>query len=110
MTYSLEEHPFFEEWRDPETGIISYILSKKIAPIQQSFYFTNSIMSSDEKWLWFYTSFPPSPKKHSTLGVVSLDPDNPQIKHFPSSTFSAASPMVGEEGDKVFYCMGNSVW
>lgn len=108
MSYNLEAHPFFEPWTDPESGVTSYILTERVAPVQQTFYFTNSGVSPDEKWLWFYTAFPPGAPK--TLGVVSLDPDNPMIRHFPGDTFSGASPMVAPEGDAVYFCLGLSVW
>lgn len=108
MALSLYEHPFFKPWKDKESGVESFILTERVAPVQQSFYFTNSSVSSNERWLWFYTAFPPS--RQRSLGVVSLDADNPIIHHFPETTFSSASPMVAEEGDAVYFCMGRHVW
>ena len=57
----IAKHPYFTEWIDPESGVRSYVLTKKLAPLQQSFYFTNSSFSADEQYLWFYAAFPPSP-------------------------------------------------
>lgn len=38
MKYSLKQHPYFKLWENPSNGIGSYILEKRIAPIQQPFY------------------------------------------------------------------------
>ena len=108
IAVTLDAHPFFEKWRDPESGVESYVLTERVAPMQQSFYFDIPGVSQDEKWLWFYAAFPPSPFR--TLAVVSLDPDEPLIRHFPEASFSSFSPMVAPEGDAAYFCMGASVW
>jgi len=108
MTFDLSQHPYFEAWTDPDSGMTSYILTERVAPLQQSFYFTNASVSADEQWLWFYTAFPPSP--HKFLGAVSLDPAYPVKFHFPQAGFTSASPLVAPSGDAVYFCMGPSVW
>jgi len=108
MTYDLSKHPFFEPWEDPETGVLSYILTERVAPIQQTFYFTNPGISRDGKWMWLYVAFPPG--DGHTLAVVSLDPDNPMIRHFPQALYTGASPMVDPEGDAVYFCARARVW
>jgi hypothetical protein len=95
--HDLSRHPYFERWRDPGSGIVSYLLKERVAPIQQTFYFTNSSVSRDEDWLWFYAGFPPN--RQQMLGCVSLDPDRPSIRLFPQAGFSTRSPMVAPEGD-----------
>jgi len=106
--FDLREHPFFESWTDPESGVESFILTERVAPVQQSFYFTNPSVSGDERWLWFYAAFPPAP--YRSLGVVSLDPAKPFVRHFPGAAFSDASPMVAKEGDAIYFCSQESVW
>ena len=103
----LSEHPFFEPVADPVSGVVTWVLTRRVATTQQSFYFTNAAISADEKWLWFHTGFPPNPQR--ALGVVSLDPSNPAIHHFPRAGFSSESPMVAESGDAVYFCCGPSV-
>ncbi|MEI7833441.1 MAG: hypothetical protein WCJ56_09610 [bacterium] len=105
---NLQQHPFFTPWTDPVSGVVSYVLTERLAPMQQSFYFTNPSISADEKWLWFYTAYSPSPVK--TLGVVSLDPARPVKMHFPWATFSSVSPLVAPEGDSIYFCMEDSVY
>ena len=42
----------FRPWIDPESGITSYLLHDRVAPLQQSFYFTNRSFSEDGAYLW----------------------------------------------------------
>jgi hypothetical protein len=106
--FDLSKHPYFERWVDPKSGVISYILMERVAPLQQAFYFTNSSVSADERWLWFYASFPPN--RHPTLGCVCLDPATPMIRHFPQAGFLPTSPLVAPEGNAAYFCMANSVY
>ncbi len=106
---NLSYHPYFTEWTEPSSGIKSFVLTKMLAPIQQSFYFTNSSLSADEKYLWFYATYPPSPVTTRTLGVVGMDPDNPFIQIFPETAFWDASPLVTPEGDSVYFFQGKGV-
>lgn len=105
---NLDKHPFFEPWQDPQSGVRSYLLRERVAPIQQTFYFTTGSVSNDERWLWFYAAFPPNRQK--SLGCVCLDPENPVIRHFPQAGFVPESPMVAPEGDAVYFCMHASVY
>lgn len=106
--YDLSRHPYFAPWKDPETGITSYILKERVAPLQQHFYFTNVSISPDEKWLWFQAAHPPAPYK--CLAVVSLDPANAFIRYFPEAYFNTAHPMVAPESNAIYFGMGPSVW
>ena len=106
--HDLSKHPYFEPWQDPITGVESFVLTERAAPVQQSFYFTNSSVSADEQWLWFYAAFPPN--RQRALAVVCLDPANPVIEYYPQAGFSAASPMVAPEGNAAYFCMSNGVY
>lgn len=108
MPYDLSQHPYFTAWKDPQSGVLSYILTERVAPIQQSFYFTNPSISADGRWLWIYAAFPPSP--HKFLACFSLDPARPEKHLYLQAGFSAASPMVAPEGDAAYFAMGNSVY
>jgi hypothetical protein len=108
MTYNLKNHPYFTSWTDPASGVESFILSERVAPIQQSFYFTNSSVSKDGQWLWIYAAFPPSP--HKFLASFSLDPTRPEKHLYLQAGFSSASPMVAPEGDAAYFAMGASVY
>ncbi len=107
MTTDLNTHPCFTRWTDPQSGVESFLLTERVAPVQQTFYFTNPGISRDERWCWFYTAFPPNPQH--TLGVVSLDPARPLLRHFPQAGFRTESPLVAPEGDAVYFACGESV-
>jgi hypothetical protein len=105
---SLEGHPFFTPWTDPVSGVRSYLLNKRVAPVQMVIYFVNSAVSADEKWLWLAACYPPSPFRR--LGVVSLDPDNASIKVFQEATFQAETPLISASGDSCYFASGTSVY
>ena len=57
----LDDSQLFTAWRHPETGVRFHILTEKVVPIQQGFYFVNDGMSADGRYLWLYCGYPPSP-------------------------------------------------
>ena len=106
--FDLSKHPYFTPYRDPKSGIVSYILTEKVAPLQRHFYFAQPSMTADGKYLWFLCFNPPA--KYMTLGVVSLDPENPFIKSFPYAAPQGGSPCITPEGDGVYFGVDNSVY
>lgn len=105
--FDLTRHPYFKPWKNPENGIVSYLLTERIAPVQMPFYFTNPSVSPDGRYLWFYTAFPPNPQK--MLGCVSLNPDDPWIRSYPQAGFGNASPMVAPDGSGVYFTCENEI-
>jgi hypothetical protein len=108
MTYDLSKHPYFTPYTDPHSGVLSYILTERVAPFQQSFYFTNPSVSADGKWLWIYAAFPPTPQKY--LAAFSLDPQHPHKQLYLQAGFNGESPMVAPEGDAAFFTIDRSVY
>jgi hypothetical protein len=107
MTNLLAEHPNFESMTDPESGVVSYLLKEVVAPVQQSFYYTQPSLSADERWLWLMAAWPPAPLR--SLVLVSLDPDNPVVRHFPQAQFPTAMPLVSPAGG-VWFGVGPSIY
>ncbi len=101
----LEAHPYFERWQDPKTGIVSHILTRRVAPLQKNFYFVNSSFSADGAWLWFEAGWPPNPMR--TLAAVSLQAED--IRHFPAAGFCSESSLLAGEGRSCYFAMGTSV-
>jgi hypothetical protein len=83
MQPNLSDHPYFEAWRDPETGVLSYLLKHVVAPVQQVPYFTTPNISGCGEYLWFYAAFPPGNVR--TIGMVSLAANEIESRHFPNA-------------------------
>ncbi len=96
----------FSPIKNADNGVTIYLLTQKVAPLQQNFYFVNDGMTKDGRFLWFYCAFPPSPTK--TLGLVDLESQT--IRHFPETQFSGASPWVDPVSGFVFWCAHESIW
>jgi len=102
----LAESKLFTPWTNPDTGVTVYLLTKKVAPVQQTFYFVNDGMSRDGRYLWFYCAFPPSGSR--TLGVIDFD--RQQVRHFPETQFSGGSPFVDPDSGIAYWCIRESIW
>jgi len=106
----LAHSPLFTPYTNPDTGVTSYILTEKVAPVQEGFYFVNERMSSDERYLWFYCAFPPSGTagQGRTLGVVDFQEQT--VIHFPETQFNHASPFIDTASADIYWCMGDTIW
>jgi hypothetical protein len=96
----------FTPHADPETSVTVYLLRRKVAPLQQSFYFVNDGMSRDGRYLWFYCAFPPSVSR--TLGVIDFGAQ--EVRQFPETQFSDASPFVDPGSGVAYWCSRASIW
>jgi len=48
----LAHSPLFTPYTNPESGVTIYILTHKIAPVQESFYFVNKIIFLFVFWMF----------------------------------------------------------
>lgn len=108
--YELSNHPFFTPWTNPETGVTLYLLTRKVAPVQEAFYFVNSSFSASGRYLWFYCAFPPSGTAAQGRTLAVLDFERGEITHFPETQFNHASPFVDPASGRVYWGMGAGVW
>lgn len=101
---TFETSVHFTPWRDPVSGVTSYILKNEAAPFQQSFYFTNTSLSKDGRYYWFYCAFPPAGDANygRTLAVVDFLMD--EIRHFPETQFLDGSPFVDTDTGEIYWC------
>ncbi|MGC9452453.1 MAG: hypothetical protein ACP5I4_13530 [Oceanipulchritudo sp.] len=97
--FPLESHPAFTRWEDPESGAVSYILTKRIAEYQKAWYFMEPGLRGGNPALWFYACHPPAKQWYSC--AVRLDADDPEIKAFPN-TLANGNPMLAPGGDTAY--------
>ncbi len=97
----IEDSPLFEPYTD-ESGVTSYLLTKRIAPIQQGFYFVNNSLTDDCRYLWFYAAFPPMGSSECRfLGCADIEKGT--VDFFPDTLFEAAAPAVDAKTGEVWY-------
>ncbi|MFX0101357.1 MAG: hypothetical protein ACFFCS_17415 [Candidatus Hodarchaeota archaeon] len=100
----------FEPWVDPESNAKSYLLKNVVSPLQQSFYFTNPSMTNDERYLWFYCSFPPSGNSNYGRMLGAVDFKEGKARWFPETQFLDASPMVDLNTGEAFWASGLNIY
>jgi hypothetical protein len=100
----------FTPWTNPASGVTLYLLTHKVAPVQEAFYFTNENMSRDGRYLWFYCAFPPSgtAAQGRALGVVDFG--RQEVRHYPETQFNEASPFVDPANGVVTWGMDASLY
>jgi hypothetical protein len=106
----FDDSPLFTPWTDPESGVRSFILSSRVAPQQQSFYFVNSSLTDDGRYYWFYCSFPPGGNANYGRSLAVADLWENRVHHFPETLFLDASPLVDRRTGEMYWCTGSEVW
>ena len=104
----LKNHPYFTEYNDPESGVVSYFLKEKVAEMQQHFYFSECSLTDDGKYLWIRCINPPAQFVH--LAVVSMDPANPFIRAFPGAGCMGGCPNIIPGTHDVLYGDFGCMW
>lgn len=105
----LASSKLFTPFTHPESGVTVYLLTRKVAPVQEAFYFTND-SSAAGRYLWFYCAFPPSGTagQGRSLGVVDFE--RQEVRHFPETQFNDASPFVDPDTGEATWASGMSLW
>ena len=105
-----ESSPLFTSWKDPASGVESFILTERVAPAQESFESPASSLSADGRCLWFYCAFSPGghPRYGRSLAVVDFH-DN-AVRHFPETQFGEASPLVDPQTGDVYWSSAHHVY
>ncbi|MGI5898452.1 MAG: oligogalacturonate lyase family protein [Christensenellales bacterium] len=96
----------FSEYKDPVTGVRSYLLSTRVAPQQQGFYFVNPSMSKDGRYLWFMCSHPPANQRY--FSVVDFLKD--EVYAFPETAGPTESGLVLEETGELIFANGQGLY
>jgi hypothetical protein len=101
-----ETSKLFKKWRDPISGVESFILNPDSIPFVQSFYFVNTSYTDDGRYLWFYCAFPPSELK--CLGLVDFENDS--VRFLPETQFLDAAPMIDLETGYAYWISKTELW
>jgi hypothetical protein len=110
MLKTIQTSKLFSLWQDPLSGVESWVLTKRVAPLQQSFYFTNPAFSADGRFLWFYSAFPPAGNANYGRLLAVLDFETDTATYFPETQFLDASPVVDAETAEVYWVSGLEIW
>ncbi len=102
--FTPETSRHFKKYTD-KSGVVSYILNTRVAPIQQSFYYINSAMSDDDRFLWFMCKYPPST---CTLFAV-LDFETDEIFFHPEMD-GADNPYIDHKTGEAYFCNGRGLY
>lgn len=107
---SLETSPLFSVWRDPVSGVESHLLTRHVAPLQQSFYYVNQSFSGDGRFLWIYCAFPPAGNANQGRSLAVVDFKLQEVRHYPETGFLDASPAVDPATGEAYWCTGLEIW
>lgn len=105
---NLKNHPYFTEYTDPVSGVVSYILTERVSQMQQHFYFSECSLTDDGNYLWIWCRNPPSRAMH--LSVVSMDPENPTITPFLKTMCQSSCPRVVPNSHDVIFSIAEDIW
>jgi hypothetical protein len=106
----LQDSTFFTPYTHPESGITSYVLTERVAPVQEAFYFVNASMTRDGRYLWFYCAFPPSGSAQAGRSLGVFDFETGETVHFPDTQFGNACPYVDVDSGEVYWMSGPVLW
>lgn len=96
----------FTTYIDPISHIKMAVLTSRVAPIQQGFYFVNSSWSDDGRYFWFYCAFPPA--AGHTVAVIDFLTD--EIHHFPETIAEHATWMVDPRNGDLYWGCSEGVY
>jgi hypothetical protein len=100
----------FVKWHDPFSGLTSYLLDARVAPGQQTFYYTNRSFTHDGRYFWFYCALPPCANAGNGRSLGLLDVRDGQLRLVPDTAFSQASPGVNLDTGEVYWTTLDAIW
>lgn len=91
-------------------GVESFILTERVAPVQQSFYYTHPSFSRDGRFLWFFCGYPPEGGLHTTKMLGVVDFQDGEVRVFPETQFPFESAMVDASTGEAYWTNHLDVW
>ncbi len=109
-TRTPETSRLFSRWRNPANGLESLVLTARVAPVQQSFYYTHPAFTDDGRHLWLGCGFPPPGGRHArqVLGVVDFERD--ELRVFHEAQLASSRPLVDLATGEAYWCHELEVW
>jgi len=101
----LSKNKLFKPWKDPKSKITSFILNKRVAPVQKTFYFTNPCFSKDERYFWFQVAWPPA----ATYTLAMADLYANKLYHFPAAQ-PRGRPYVDDKRKGCYFTYGPAIY
>ncbi len=98
----------FSPWTDPKW--CHHYFDCRSRPSSRGFYFVNDCMTPMAAHLWFYCAFPPSGVAAQGRTLAVLDLQQGELRHFPETQFSRASPYVDVETGQVYWASAEAIW
>ncbi len=104
--YTPETSKHFKKYVD-ESGVVSYILTTRVAPVQQSLYFKNTCMSDDGRYLWFRCVFPPA--FYQIMAVLDFESDEITV-HYETAGPLETLPQVDTSNGDIIHANGRGLY
>ena len=108
--HTPETSRLFTSWKNPVSGVESWILSERPAPVQQSFYYTHPSYTDDGRYLWLGCGYPPPGGMFAqqVLGVVDFGRD--ELRVYPETQFPSGRPLVDLTNGEVYWPNHLEIW
>lgn len=107
---TVESSRHFTRHTDEISGVESYILTTRIAPMQQTLYFTNPSMTKDGRFFWFHCIFPPVDGEEGSIkSMAALDFATDELHYYPEVQ-SNAHVLVDDDTGELYWCSQNCIY
>ncbi len=103
--FTPETSKHFKKYVD-ESGVVSYILTTRIAPVQQGLYYTNPSMTNDGRYFIFWGAYPMA-GQYKTIAVLDFETD--EITVHPETT-GAGIPLMDVDNGDIYFCLSGNMY
>jgi hypothetical protein len=100
----------FTPWKNPANGVESYVLTERVAPVQQTPYFTSPSMTHDGRYLWFHAAWPPPGGRHAVPVMAVVDFELDEIRVYPETQHPTGRPAVDLKTGDLYWGNDIDVW
>lgn len=105
-----ETSKLFTRWTNPVNGVVSYILSERVAPVQQTPYFTSPSYTNDGRYLWFHAAWPPPGGRHAVPVMAVVDFELDEVRVYPETQHRSGRPAVDLNTGDLYWSNETDIW